>query len=372
MENKNLVAKINGYFPIAFVIALLSWTYYVHIFRLSITLVKQGSVTQGVVYIVLYHVFLLPFILSYVRVLLKEPGSPKVSPEQPNTFSGDRFEIDQNPWLSQPPFQNISEKDETQGLNDPTFLNTTETSDGAVKRQSVGDEIRRPQTLLWPPPAAPENMVLHAPPRGKFCNSCNVVKPERCHHCSACDRCILKMDHHCPWINQCVGWGNYKLFYLFILYATLFCIFTIVSVIPPLVSKVKLGGSVDIQWGLLIAVTAIFGSGLLILTGYHTRLIFKNESTIENLHSNKRNESSSNIYDLGWANNWKVVMGKEWWLWFVPTANSIGNGLRFRTSEQTSHTTTDIYQSNGLVSNTQYDMELPHIPRFNPLEPVSP
>ncbi|ORX93511.1 zf-DHHC-domain-containing protein [Basidiobolus meristosporus CBS 931.73] len=75
--------------------------------------------------------------------------------------------------------------------------------------------------------------------KAKYCNSCNVMKPERCHHCSACDRCILKMDHHCPWINRCVGWRNYKLFYLFILYATLFCFFIIASVIPPLVSRAK-------------------------------------------------------------------------------------------------------------------------------------
>ena len=57
----------------------------------------------------------------------------------------------------------------------------------------------------------------------EFCKKCNKYRPLRAHHCSTCDKCIMKMDHHCPWIFNCVGYGNQKIFFLFLFYATLGC-----------------------------------------------------------------------------------------------------------------------------------------------------
>ncbi len=52
----------------------------------------------------------------------------------------------------------------------------------------------------------------------KFCDKCDLIKPERAHHCTICNKCILKMDHHCPWVNNCVGHLNQRYFLLFIFY----------------------------------------------------------------------------------------------------------------------------------------------------------
>ena len=57
----------------------------------------------------------------------------------------------------------------------------------------------------------------------EFCKKCQKYRPLRAHHCSTCKKCIMKMDHHCPWVFNCVGYGNQKIFFLFLIYATIGC-----------------------------------------------------------------------------------------------------------------------------------------------------
>jgi len=61
------------------------------------------------------------------------------------------------------------------------------------------------------------------------CAYCKVIKLERSHHCRRCKRCYLKMDHHCVILNSCVGYGNYKLYLVFLFYTTLMLLFAIIT-----------------------------------------------------------------------------------------------------------------------------------------------
>jgi len=60
--------------------------------------------------------------------------------------------------------------------------------------------------------------------RGEFkqvCVVCRTKREMRSHHCKECGRCVHRLDHHCPWIDNCVGLGNQRMFYCFIV--SLFC-----------------------------------------------------------------------------------------------------------------------------------------------------
>lgn len=50
-----------------------------------------------------------------------------------------------------------------------------------------------------------------------YCRTCLVVKPMRSKHCNQCGVCIARLDHHCTWINRCVGYGNHRIFFVFLL-----------------------------------------------------------------------------------------------------------------------------------------------------------
>ncbi|KAH8485075.1 hypothetical protein H0E87_026737 [Populus deltoides] len=62
----------------------------------------------------------------------------------------------------------------------------------------------------------------------RYCQKCSHFKPPRAHHCRVCKRCVLRMDHHCIWISNCVGHANYKVFFVFVVYAVIACIYSLV------------------------------------------------------------------------------------------------------------------------------------------------
>merc|ERR1719454_1102532 len=50
----------------------------------------------------------------------------------------------------------------------------------------------------------------------QVCVVCRARREMRSPHCKECGRCVSRLDHHCPWIDNCVGLGNQRSFFCFI------------------------------------------------------------------------------------------------------------------------------------------------------------
>ncbi|PPE00116.1 hypothetical protein GOBAR_DD02906 [Gossypium barbadense] len=178
----------------------------------------------------------------------------------------------------------------------------------------------------------------------RFCQKCSCFKPPRAHHCRVCKRCILRMDHHCNWINNCVGHANYKVFFVFVVYAVIACIYSLILLVGSLTNnsqndKQHSADTFRIAYvisGLLLVPLSV---ALSVLLGWHIYLILQNKTTIE-YHEGVRAmwlaEKGGTVYkhpyDIGAYENLTTVLGPSIFCWICPFSRHIGNGLRFRTA----------------------------------------
>lgn len=180
----------------------------------------------------------------------------------------------------------------------------------------------------------------------RHCKWCGKYKPDRCHHCRVCRTCVLKMDHHCPWLYNCVGFYNYKYFFLLLFYSGVTLHFMSVTM-SPTVTK-----ATDIDTPFVIMFFTLFGEVLSIFLGtlitaffiFHIWLILKAMTTIEFCEKKMPKDKAKakveakpvpeySVYYSGWYGNAKSVLGANPFTWLIPTEPAIGDGLNFVTEE---------------------------------------
>jgi hypothetical protein len=139
----------------------------------------------------------------------------------------------------------------------------------------------------------------------KYCSTCDIYRPPRAIHCGICNCCIERLDHHCPWLGTCVGKRNYKYFLCFIHATAAQVILTIVACSIHLVddrfSEDTGFGKKQVTSIVLLVFTSILGIFVFWLLGYHQYLIFRNETTNENLKGSYR--KYGNPFDKGCFDN---------------------------------------------------------------------
>ncbi|RLN89662.1 hypothetical protein BBJ28_00003796 [Nothophytophthora sp. Chile5] len=143
------------------------------------------------------------------------------------------------------------------------------------------------------------------------CRRCKQLKPFRAHHC----------NHHCPWVANCVGEGNYKFFFQFVVYAFLALAMIVVALVGPfqtaLFNDDAPRGTAD--FSALMVVGFVLGGALDVsLLGFivvHSYLLMHGTTTIE-CHEYGR----SFPFSQGWRKNVSLVFGESTTDWLLPTS----------------------------------------------------
>ncbi|XP_022134485.1 probable protein S-acyltransferase 15 isoform X2 [Momordica charantia] len=181
----------------------------------------------------------------------------------------------------------------------------------------------------------------------KHCEKCSTYKPPRTHHCRVCRRCVLRMDHHCLWINNCVGYWNYKSFFVLVAYGTMASIHSTFIIVSCAFQKNwNLEGMLPVKifyvicGAMVISLTTTLGT----LLAWHIYLIIRNMTTIEYYEgiraawlARKSGQSYQHPFDLGAYRNITLVLGPNVLKWAWPTSVShLKDGLSFPTLRDSS------------------------------------
>jgi len=167
-----------------------------------------------------------------------------------------------------------------------------------------------------------------------FCEHCCLPRPSRAHHCQVCKKCVLLMDHHCLFIDNCIGYRNYKAFYLFLLIYILHTVLTLVilfnSILKPQNSAIQV---------LIFVISLLFFGffGVMTLNQlFHQTVFLVNNSTwVENsiFQSQKYLYDKAGVqmrspYNMGLFANIQQRFGDNPLLWIIPIPNN-GNPYVF-------------------------------------------
>ncbi|CUV08057.1 unnamed protein product, partial [Cryptosporidium hominis] len=133
--------------------------------------------------------------------------------------------------------------------------------------------------------------------RLRFCKYELVYKPDRAHYCRQLNRNVLRMDHYCPWFGNCIGYFNYKFFFLALLYGCASLTYMMFSQINTL-SNIWSDKNVTFGHLYLVSLGICFSAVLLIIVVpfflFHAYITSRNETTIE--FCEKRSKEKVSFY----------------------------------------------------------------------------
>ena len=180
-------------------------------------------------------------------------------------------------------------------------------------------------------PALAQALSAEYPEMTAYCRRCDQFKAPRVHHCSVCRKCTLLMDHHCPWIMNCVGYGNGKMFALFLFYLCFSCVWGVVAALPVAMehySIMKLWFidfiALDIRWYDFPFMGFLFGYVMLVAVLVAVMMAVMLIQFLSSIWSGKGSIidrftlSQSALWTSPHYSPMELVFGKNRLLWLVP------------------------------------------------------
>ncbi|KAG8134679.1 hypothetical protein E2320_007773 [Naja naja] len=263
--------------PVLFICSILAWSYYAYVAQLC--LLTISNIGEKMVCLIAYHLFFMMFLWSYWKTIFTLPMNP--SKEFHLSYSDKEL-------MEREPRNETHQEVLKRAAKDLPI--STRTMSGAIR----------------------------------YCDRCQLIKPDRCHHCSVCDK-----------VNNCVGFSNYKFFLLFLAYSLLYCLFIFATELQHFI-RFWTNGLPDTQAKFhimfLFFAAAMFSISLSSLFGYHCWLVSKNKSTLEAFRAPVfRHGTDKNGFHLGFSKNLREVFGDEKKYWLLPIFTSLGDGCSFPT-----------------------------------------
>ncbi|CAG7818121.1 unnamed protein product [Allacma fusca] len=216
--------NITKWMPVLFIVTVIAWSYYA--FVIQVCLITMQETWLKILALIVYHIVTTLFLWSYWQTIFT------CSSRVPRKFKIPQAEL--------------------------------ELMEGATQDSEIFEVLNRIVRSNELPVQTRTNLT-----QLRYCEKCQIIKPDRTHHCSVCGYCILKMDHHCPLVS---------------------------------------------------------------LFGYHCFLVTKNRSTLESFRSPVFSHGPDKKgFNLGCYNNFVEVFGDDKKKWFLPVFTSLGDGISFPT-----------------------------------------
>jgi hypothetical protein len=120
-----------------------------------------------------------------------------------------------------------------------------------------------------------------------------------------------------------------------LLYGAIGCIIAFATALPIVIKQEQYDPAVLF----LLPVSGLFGLTLTGFLAYHTWLILRNTTTLENMEATRYHHSLGhpaqikNPFNRGLHENWRQIFGSNWIWWFLPVKSTPGNGHVFPYSD---------------------------------------